>query len=780
MASSHDLDLWKFMINGNCFRKLVDTTASAVLVVGPMGAGKSTTIGIQTGAKYEAVKEEVDGRLKKVYRCVQSDNRRPQTGDGYTSKTLNIGLYVAEERYGGYSYLDTAGLNEDRTDTHRMWTQWSLATSFSLLPKIKCVILVMDFRSLVSERGFGMRATAKSLAPITGSGEASRHFYDSMIFLFTNAYEDGERVQAESIIKIARTQLSEQKKLWEQHYRQVDAQSRADDPQIQERVAILTFLKTLAEANGRVHVCFPDTPAQSESQRLMVQKMIGKSAAITKEMLTDIVATRPTSNLEVLQMFAKLATEPDSRLGGKSYTEMLRQRADHLQQLVRLKEKHKERLQAIESDWQSVQRDMLSTLWKNRDELSQQKRLAEERMNQLKMSEAPTVIATKEVKKSHPTSGWWIFFMFGGGWGWGKQSARETLDYRDAWFSKYEIKGGDYTKDIKEHDSGKGLLKIDFTSTEGVDLNVEVRFFRPEKDTEETTRLIASLERQVQDLTSQIQDCDVKMVAFQGADSQKALVALIMTEKDQLEHADQDLVEQLDRTAVQPSDDFPQAPSQWSVLTNLRGVLSVLIEKQMLPVDLAASTREPIESFLHAWDHVQKLLRELERGPGSSAISLKSSTVSSHIEDAPPVKPSLRAIARLSWAHFCAESAIDKARLVLEGLMRQRVALATALFTYAVLLKVSPSDTLQGAFANLLLALSVYIVALKILSDGVHEASMIAMSCKHQVDSYLSCLSLWSGAKLRDAGHAGSDLATSIAERLGNALSNMKPFVKIC
>ena len=63
MASSHDLDLWKFMINGNCFRKLVDTTASAVLVVGPMGAGKSTTIGIQTGAKYEAVKEEAS-RIK--------------------------------------------------------------------------------------------------------------------------------------------------------------------------------------------------------------------------------------------------------------------------------------------------------------------------------------------------------------------------------------------------------------------------------------------------------------------------------------------------------------------------------------------------------------------------------------------------------------------------------------------------------------------------------------------------------------------------------------------
>ena len=50
--------------------------------------------------------------------------------------------------------------------------------------------------------------------------------------------------------------------------------------------------------------------------------------------------------MEVLQIFAKLATEPDSRLDGKSYTEILHQRADHLQRLVHLKEKHKERLQA--------------------------------------------------------------------------------------------------------------------------------------------------------------------------------------------------------------------------------------------------------------------------------------------------------------------------------------------------------------------------------------------------------------------------------------------------
>jgi len=50
--------------------------------------------------------------------------------------------------------------------------------------------------------------------------------------------------------------------------------------------------------------------------------------------------------LEVLQIFAKLLTEPDSRLGDKSYTEILRERADHLQKLVQFKTEHDDTLQA--------------------------------------------------------------------------------------------------------------------------------------------------------------------------------------------------------------------------------------------------------------------------------------------------------------------------------------------------------------------------------------------------------------------------------------------------
>ena len=160
----------------------------------------------------------------------------------------------------------------------------------------------MDFRTLVAERGHGVRAMARSLLPITGSGQASKHFYDSMIFLFTNAYEDGERVEAESIIQIAKTQFSEQKQLFKifcQRRTDVDAQAIVDDPDFAEHTALLTFLETLSEATGRVHVCFPDTPEKSDRQRVAVQKMIEGSKPITRRVLGEIVSTRPTGNLEV-------------------------------------------------------------------------------------------------------------------------------------------------------------------------------------------------------------------------------------------------------------------------------------------------------------------------------------------------------------------------------------------------------------------------------------------------------------------------------------------------
>lgn len=104
---------------------------------------------------------------------------------------------------------------------------FSIESTFSFDSK---VVLMMDFQTLVSQRGHGVRAMAKSLVPITGSGQASKHFYDSMIFLFTNAYDAFGKVEVERIIKIAKAQFEEQKKQFSQRYRSVNPQAIADDP----------------------------------------------------------------------------------------------------------------------------------------------------------------------------------------------------------------------------------------------------------------------------------------------------------------------------------------------------------------------------------------------------------------------------------------------------------------------------------------------------------------------------------------------------------------------
>lgn len=319
---------------------------------------------------------------------------------------------------------------------------------------------------------------------------------------------------------------------------------------------------------------------------------------------------------------------------------------------ITVNQRFQARCQAIASDWQSVQREVLSVRRREKDDLFQQKTTAQRSIDRLRSSQSPTVIATEEVKKSYPTSGWWVLCIFGGGWGWGKQSARKSLNYSGEWFSKYEITGGDYTKEIQSDDPSRGMLRVDFTSTPGVNLNVTVRFYRPEKDTEETKQQVASLERQVEDLTSKIEALQTKVWTLNNADSKERLTELILTDKKALEQAHKHLVDLLDEPATRPTEDFPRAPSHWSFITNLQGVLSVLVQNHMLPSDLAPSTREPIEGFVEAWDQVQKHKKELARDQ-HNMMDVKENQLSAHqTEDAPPVRPSFRAMARASLETF--------------------------------------------------------------------------------------------------------------------------------
>jgi len=724
------------MVNGNVFRRVVDTTTSAVLVVGPQGAGKSTNIGIQIGARYESRFADVGGRRKRVFECVQSDSHTPMTSDGFTSKTLNIGLYKASDQFGGFSYLDTAGMNEDRTENHRVWTRWSLSLLFSTATRIKCVVMVMDFRTLVAERAHGMRDLAKSFTKIVGSSASSQHFYESMIFLVTHGYEDGEKVDSNSVLKIAQAQHDEQDKQLKQMLKKSRPQTGKfqtmhEDTvaEIEDRVAIVTLLKTIMNAEGKVHMCFPDTPQASDRQRMIVQTMIENSKPISKQQLQDIVSARQSNNLQVMQVLAQLTMDKSAKLGGRSYAEILRLRGDNLQQLLGQLNQHKNRLHAIENDWRGVQRDKVDELERIKADHTRRMTADTEQINRLKISEKPTVIATREIKKSFPTSGWWALCMFGGGWGWGTTSAEETLSYNDVWFSKYTIRGGDYTCEVSNENRSSGRIDIAFKSTPRTNLNLEVDFFRPEKDTEETQRVVESLLVRIAALKLQVEDVGNQIVDIKNVGSANALVELCMAEKSRLETVDQDFLKQLDSPAVLPTDDFPRSPSEMSVLTNLAKLLSVLKDTHKLDAGLAAGTRDPIVDFLEQYHRVKKLEVDLMSGPGQKFISLQRQedlVMEAQTEDAPPVCPTSRArvgfaLASLS-SSWCASSAMPTH--LLDHMASNRASMATSMLAYGVLLKQMPAQDMQGAFGSIVIAMAIYVFSSLLFGYGVHTVAM--------------------------------------------------------
>lgn len=707
-AAPTGLELWKLMVNGHCLHEVVKAK-SAVLVVGPMGTGKSTAIAIQTGAKYELKNEDVDGFVQPVYRCIESDERIPQVSDGFTSKTLNIGVYRDFE---GTPFLDTAGINEDRSAEHRMWTEWSLSTVLRISPSIKCVLLTLNYQSLVADRGSALRGLAKSVRGIVGDGAAAKPFYESMAFLVINGRDSrGQPVSAEYVCKVAENHLEEYKKNFVEFLKRTVRQGEQQtDNEQKDMRCVITLLHTLANARGRVHMSFPDTPRKSDEQRIAVGAMIKMSTPIGEDELKKIVDARTTGHWEVLQILAKLVIEPFPHFGRRSYTDIVRQRCDNLDQLRSYLTEEDQRLQDVKSDWQSVRRELIDREDVAREEQTKEMRKTQEKQFYLQHSFTPTVVHSIEVKQSRPASGWWLFALIGGGWHWGKQSAVKTINHKGVKFEKYSLAGGDYEYKVLRNEPSQGCLEIEFTSTPGVDLNLEVKLFQQLKDMEESKHQVAALGRQIEEWERQLPESDNKITSLRVANSAEALVDILLSKKRAMERIDKDFDRVLARAV--PNLDVVTPPSEWSVLAQLGNLCAILTDESrhspMLPSDLPGPTRDALTGFTREYRRMEALLGELKQVPGADFLRLRwAGPVSGQREDAPPVRPSM--LARLRTLDLPAAVKGHVSSVVVK-VCQHPVASALALLTHAVLLKVGDITSFKDVWANWAISFVVFVL----------------------------------------------------------------------
>jgi hypothetical protein len=151
-----------------------------VLVVGTMGAGKSTFIAAQVGATLR-YKTEGARTVLEPSACVAI----PSVGHRAISQTLNVTLYTDEES--GLTFADTPGSNENRGQTALTWTRTTTLLALTRIERVHSIVVIINFEAATTNRAEMFELLATDLASFVGESSHSHRMYESMVFVINRA-----------------------------------------------------------------------------------------------------------------------------------------------------------------------------------------------------------------------------------------------------------------------------------------------------------------------------------------------------------------------------------------------------------------------------------------------------------------------------------------------------------------------------------------------------------------------------------------------------------------
>lgn len=153
-----------------------------VLVVGNTGAGKSTLIDYLLGCK---MKKEKRG-IRTI--AVPEDPKLEvaKIGNNMESETLYSAIYSNSE----FSFCDCPGFMENRTEEEKVFTSINMQLAIESAKSVCSIIVVIDIKSLETDKASGMRNLAKTLSLLL---KKSFDFSKSVLFVITKTSELSEQ-----------------------------------------------------------------------------------------------------------------------------------------------------------------------------------------------------------------------------------------------------------------------------------------------------------------------------------------------------------------------------------------------------------------------------------------------------------------------------------------------------------------------------------------------------------------------------------------------------------
>ena len=504
-------DNFKQFLVGHNLDKL--NNKSVVLVIGPTRAGKSTTVNILNGSIYKL-------NQKGEYTLVDSDGKPTSiTSHGYMSTTLNLGVY--EDKKNELTYVDTAGLCENRGEAAKLWTQSNLGVFFSIVGEIKSLVLVMRFSATFLPGGKGLEELAEELFKAKVSTES---FYKSMVFVITDAYKGKTKVTLKSLIEAAEEKLAavkeqareEENRLAKKYPKKLgmkvmsgmiavgtaftksafsddtiageepafDVHAIPEEKKAEELRTLNGYIYTrrlleilIASSPGKIVISDPDGADACREVQTGLLKIIRSTPAVTREILLNIKKTFVDNHLQLFSHLSSIA---------RDYLILTGQAADVLTTLVRNCDEEKGHLDGIERDWSATKKYLCLEKEKSKSEKEFARKSKREERSKLEKSVKPVVYDDHHILKTVSYGFLGLKWLF--------RAAYATEQYTYAKNPLLPFVGHNYdeseekrfTPTFLKNNQSTGELSIKFESDHGVDLNLKVKVFICEKNHPDT------------------------------------------------------------------------------------------------------------------------------------------------------------------------------------------------------------------------------------------------------------------------------------------------------
>lgn len=608
-AADYNAETIRTCLASHHLEELVDK--SGVLVLGHMGAGKSTTISILLESVYSYTKNK---QGQGEYILVSSITHTPQTAAGSVSKTLNIGVY--QDKNSGLVYLDTGGLDENRGKEEALWSRNNLKILFSAVKELKSIIVVIDYRQAFASRGEGFKNLAEDIEKVISNEEI---FYDSMIFVVTHGYNASEKILPNEIVSKAQAMLKEidqqERKLnkyLEKMYpcenddckldaivhnrltRRIVSEANEtsvkynigaipedDKKQLKRLQATRALLRAIIKKEQNIILSYPDGKKACQQIRENIIEKIHSNEIITRDTLDKRNNRMEDENLLFLNVLSSIASDDLNNLGTES---------ELIKKFIRDCENKKTLLENVERDWRGVQRFLITEREVHIKDLMLKLALNKEELARLQSSMEKVISSEQHVYKERNSGLLGLNFLFG------MSRAVYEYAYSGQPFVSYELQARNEAFSVKVHENDQkdGKLRLRIESNNGQDLNLKIQVYVHEKDLPATLERVEVLKNLIIQIEEEVSNVNQQIISLNLIKTKEELDQEITNESNNIK---EELRKIRTLFSVRITED--ERFSKWETLIKLEKLFCIFKEKNdVLFESLPRATLETIKEFL--------------------------------------------------------------------------------------------------------------------------------------------------------------------------------------